>query len=368
MKSSRVKLKHVVIGVGAGVLEMHRPALELATVDLVGASDLNATLGQKKASELGCPFFADYKEMLTVTKPDVAVILVPHPFHAAIAIDCLNAGTHVLVEKPMAVHITEADAMIATAKANKKYLAVSFQQRFRPEVRAAFDILRSGQLGKLQHVDMRINWFRTRAYFELGSWRATWLGEGGGVLMNQGIHDLDMLCYLLGSPQRLFAWTRTHLHSIEVEDTVQAMLEWEDGCMGSFHTSTAEAGFTDALELIGTKGTLRVTPGELSGNVFDVPLETLIRESKNAWEKPTMKPRAAIPLEGKGGHVSVYQHVHAAILKAEPLFISGEEARKSLELANAMIYSSYKEQAVDLPLDAARYSELLEQLKQGTLT
>lgn len=367
VKPSSAKLRYVIIGVGAGVLGMHRPALSLDTVEIVGASDVNATLGQKNADELSCPFFADYKEMLTATKPDVAVILVPHPFHATIAVDCLNAGTHVLVEKPMAVQLSEADAMIAAAKKNKRLLAVSFQQRFRPEVRVAYELLCTGSLGKLQHVDMYVNWFRTRAYFQSASWRATWRGEGGGVLMNQGIHDLDVLCYLLGSPRRLNAWTRTRLHSIEVEDTVQAMLEWEDGCLGSFHTSTAEAGRKDYLELIGTNGTLRVTPGNISGNVFDMPLEQFIVESKNAWEPPAMKA-LELPLpEGNGNHSAVYKHFHDAILNDQPLLISGEEARKSLELANAMIYSSHTNQSVELPLDSERYGESLERLKQGSV-
>jgi predicted dehydrogenase len=361
-----MKLKHVILGVGAGVLGMHRSALTLETVELVGASDVNTTLGQKKANDLGCPFFADYRAMLATTKPDVAVILAPHPFHATLAVECLNTGAHVLVEKPMAVQLSEADAMIAAAEGNKKHLGVSFQQRFRPELRVARDFLHAGQLGRLLHVDMSSNWFRTRAYFQSASWRATWSGEGGGVLMNQGIHDLDVLCYLLGSPQRLTAWTRTHLHSIEVEDTVQAMLEWE-GCLGSFHTSTAEAGRKDYLELVGTKGTLRITPGGLSGNVFDVPLEPFITESKSAWEQPRMKPLELSLPEGQGDHVSIYKHFHKAILEDEPLIISGREARKSLELANAMIYSSRTNQAIELPLEAARYSVLLAELKQGVV-
>jgi predicted dehydrogenase len=361
-----MKLRHVIIGVGAGVLGMHRPALALETVELVGASDINATLGEKNAGELNCPFFADHKAMLSATKPDVAVILAPHPFHASLAVDCLNAGAHVLVEKPIAVQLSEADAMIAAANLNKKLLAVSFQQRFRPEIRLARDLLHSGQLGRLLHVDMFINWFRTKAYFGSASWRATWRGEGGGVLMNQGIHDLDVLCYLLGTPKRLTAWTRTHLHTIEVEDTVQAMLEWED-CLGSFHTSTAEAGRKDSLELIGTEGTLRVTPGGLSGRVFDMPLEEFISERKSGFEQPGMRPLEHPLPEGKGDHVSVYKHFHDAILKGEPLLTSGEEARKSLELANAMIYSSYTNQAVELPLDSQRYNELLEKLRQGIL-
>ena len=256
--------------------------------------------------------------------------------------------------------------MSAAAEANEKHLAVSFQQRFRPEIRVARELLQSGKLGRLLHVDMFINWFRTRAYFQSARWRATWSGEGGGVLVNQGIHDLDVLCYLFDSPKRLTAWTRTHLHDIEVEDTVQAMLEWES-FLGSFHTSTAEAGRKDSLDIVGTKGTLRVTPGGLIGNVFDVPLERFITESKSAWEQPTMKPLEQSLPEGKGDHVSIYKHFHDALLNDEPLLISGQEARKSLELANAMIYSSYTKETVELPLDSQRYGELLEGLKQGAV-
>jgi predicted dehydrogenase len=364
--SSR-KLRHVIIGVGAGVLGMHRPGLELDAVTVVGASDINAPLGQARADELSCPFFTDYQEMLRTTKPDVAVILAPHPFHATLAIDCLNAGAHVLVEKPMAVQIKEADAMIVAAQRNKRLLAVSFQQRFRPEVRAAHELLQAGQLGDLQHVTMHANWFRTRAYFQSASWRATWRGEGGGVLMNQGIHDLDVLCYLLGFPKRLTAWTRTRLHATEVEDTAQAMLEWENGCLGSFHTSTAEAGRKDYLELEGTKGTLRVTPGELSGNVFDTPLEQFILESDIPWAQPGMKTLEVKLRADQGDHTAVYTHFHEALVQGRPLLSSGEEARKSLELANAMIYSSHKHQSVELPLDSDLYSELLEDLKRGSV-
>jgi predicted dehydrogenase len=365
MKPSSTKLKHVIIGVGAGVLGMHRSALALDSIELVGASDVNTTLGQKNADELGCPFFVDHKEMLNVTQPDVTVILAPHPFHAALAVDAVRAGSHVLVEKPMAVQLSEADIMIAAAEEHNRLLAVSFQQRFRPEVRLARDLLCSGQLGDLQHVNMHTNWFRTEAYFKSAPWRATWRGEGGGVVMNQGIHDLDVLCYLFGSPKQLFAWTRTQLHSIEVEDTVQAMLEWESGCLGSFHTSTAEAGFKDHLEVLGTNGSLRVTPGGLTLNLFDTPLEQFIVESKTTWEQPTTKPLEPPLPDGKGDHVALYQHVHDAILKGQPLVISGVEARQSLELANAVMYSSHTKQSVDLPLDSERYGELLEELKRG---
>ncbi len=362
-----MKLKHVVIGIGAGVLGMHRDALALETVEVVGATDINQQIGRQRAEEFKCPYFADYKDMLRMTKPDVAVILTPHPLHAELAIDCMKAGLHVLVEKPMAVDIMEADEMIAASKATGKLLAVNFQQRFRPEVQVAKRILESRQLGRLQHVDMVVDWFRPKAYFASGSWRATWRGEGGGVLMNQACHNLDLLCYLVGMPERVVAWTRTQLHDIEVEDTVQAMLEWGGGCLGSLHTSTAEAGRDERLELVGTGGVMRVHQGTLSVSLFESPLEQFAAESKNLWQAPAQKPLEVSLPPTKAGHVEVYQHFHQAILQGTPLLVSGDEARKSLELANAMVYSSFTKNTITLPLDGQSYHELLDELKAGRL-
>ncbi|MGL4611776.1 MAG: Gfo/Idh/MocA family protein [Trueperaceae bacterium] len=366
-QSNPAKLKHVIISVGAAVLGQHRPGLALDTVEVVGASDINEALGQPHAKELGCPFFKNHQEMLETTKPDIAIILAPHPFHAPLTVDCLKAGAHVFVEKPMAVDIREADTMIQAAKDYGRLLAVSFPRRFLPEMRFMHHYLHTGQLGKLQHVYMYANWFRSRAYFQSAPWRATWRGEGGGIVINQGSHNLDILCYLLGLPKHLVAWTKTQLHNIEVEDTVQAMLEWENGCTGLYRASTAEAGRSDMLELVGTHGTLRLTPEGLSGTIFDTPLEQFILETNHeyVWTEPNQKPLELTLPEGKGDHAATYHHFHEAILEGKPLIISGEEGRKSLELANAIIYSGQTRESVTLPLDGQRYSTLLEKLRHA---
>lgn len=143
------RLRHVIIGVGAGVLNMHRPALTLETVQLVGVSDVNAEVGAARAAELVCPFYEDYERMLAETQPEVAVILTPHPFHAPIATACLGAGCHVLVEKPMAVHVAEADAMIAAAQRTGRLLAVNLQHRHRAEVRTLKRLVEAGWLGQV---------------------------------------------------------------------------------------------------------------------------------------------------------------------------------------------------------------------------
>ena len=199
-------LTHAIVGVGAAVFEVHRPALNLPTAQVVGVTDVNRAVADQRAEELGCPAFADYQAMLVEARPDVVVIMTPHPFHAEIAIAALEAGCHVLCEKPMAVHVGEADAMIAAAERAGRLLAVSLQFRHRAEVTAAKRLIEAGHLGQLQRVDVLACWTRAVRYYRQTPWRGTWKGEGGGVLMNQAPHNLDLACYLAGRPSRLAAW------------------------------------------------------------------------------------------------------------------------------------------------------------------
>ena len=356
-------LRHAVIGVGASVLEMHRPALKLATTQVVGVSDPDEEKGRQRAVELDCPFYRDHQKMLADTQPEVAVVLTPHPFHAAVSIDCLEAGAHVLVEKPMAVEVAEADAMIAAAKSSARLLAVNLQHRCRPAVRAARKLVEEGALGALQHVDMAVAWPRTAAYYRSAGWRATWRGEGGGVLMNQAPHHLDLLCYLLGRPARVTAWTRNLLHDLEVEDTAQAMLEWPGGTLGSLHISTAEADRPERLELVGTRGTLELRDGALSLNLLETDFRPFAASSADGFATPASRAEAVALEPGVGNHVAIYENLHAAILTGAPLVADGAQGRLSLELANAMILSSHTRRDVGLPLDAQGYGALLEDLR-----
>jgi len=356
-------LRHVLIGVGAGVLGMHLPALQLDPVELAAVSDVDAERGQQRAQELGCAFYADHRAMLAETQPDVAVVLTPHSCHAAIAIDCLESGCHVLVEKPMAIHVAEADAMIDAATRTGRLLAISFQQRFRPEVQAARRLIQTGQLGAIQHVELAATWTRTATYYRMGAWRGTWAGEGGGVLMNQAPHDLDLICYLIGIPSRVVAWTRNLLHPIETEDTVQAMLEWSDGALGAVHISTAEAGQPQRLDVMGTNGSLQIRRDGLLFHQFETDLREFVPHSPEPFAAPEMHP---VPLEletGAGDHLSVYRNLRQAILEGAPLRADGIAGRMALELANAMIYSSYTHREIKLPLDRQAYVALLEDLK-----
>lgn len=365
MEGSQPQLRYVVIGVGAGVFTMHRPALQQPGIQVIAVSDINAETGQQRAAEFHCAFYSDYRQMLSEVQPDIALILTPHPLHASIAIDCLQAGCHVLVEKPMAVQVAEADAMIAAARQQQRLLGVVFQHRFRPEMLAAHELIHSGKLGKIQHVDMSVIWTRPASYYQVAPWRGTWKGEGGGVSMNQGAHNLDLLCYLLGLPTRVYAWTRRLQHTIETEDTVQAMLEWSNGALGSLHLSTAEAKQPESLKIAGTRGYLEIIDGRPALHILDTDLETFIATSQEPFSAPSAHSEQVISGDSKGNHSAVHRQFYEAVAQGHPFTSEGEQGRMELELTNAIIYSGLTHQEVELPLNRQRYADLLAHKQEG---
>lgn len=359
------KLRTVVIGAGALVFNMHRPALQQDFIDLVAVSDINREAAANNVSEFNCDVYTDTAEMLANVQPDLTVIITPHPHHADQTIACLEAGCHVLVEKPMAVEVAEADRIVAAAEKAGRLIAINFQQRFRPEVQAAHQLITDGVIGEIQHVDMALSWPRTAAYYANGGWRATWKGEGGGVSMNQAPHDLDLICHLLGQPKKVYAWTRTLLQTIEVEDTIQAMMEWANGGMGSIHISTAEGKRPYRLEIIGTNGTLNIAQGSIECHLFEEDIRETITQSPEGFPKIKAHQHHVDLLEESGDHIAVYRNLRDAILDGVPLKADGKQGILSLEMANAMIYSSHHKQEVELPLDREAYATLLKKLQNG---
>jgi predicted dehydrogenase len=357
--------RFAVVGVGANVFDLHATAIRSTDLEVVGVADINQPAAEERAEQLGCPAFADHRQLLESTRPEAVAVLAPHPFHAAIAIDCLNAGAHVLVEKPIADEVAEADRMIATAASAGRLLAVNLQHRTRPEVRAAKRLIDDGRLGAIQRVQMNAIWTRTARYYQLAGWRGTWQGEGGGVLMNQSPHSLDLVCHLAGQPSRVTAWNRTLLHAIETEDTSSALLEWSNGALGSLLVSTAMAGEAERLEIGGTRGVVLIERGVLQFSEADDDLREFLASSPEPFARPVLRGRdmdvSAVP--GGGGHVAIYANFLAAIESGPGLVADGVQGRLSLELANAMIYSSATGQQVALPLDRQAYHRLLSDFR-----
>ena len=331
---------------------------------MVGVHDVDHERACLVAEELGCPAYEDVATLLRAGA-DVAVILTPHPFHADQTVECLRAGHHVLVEKPIADEVAAADRMVAEAERAGLLLAVALQHRSRREVVEARRLIADGALGELQHLSLLATWPRPAAYFALAPWRGTWRGEGGGILINQGQHDLDLLCHLAGGPPaRVVGWTRARLHAIEVEDTGDALAEWPDGAAGSIHISTAEANEDQRIEVVGTGGRLRVRRGRLEVYRNAVDFREYAATAANAYEPPAVE--AMPPLEGgDGGHVAVYRNLVAAMAGTEPLLAPGREGAWPLELANAIVLSAATNAEVRLPLDRAAYSDLLARRRRG---
>jgi predicted dehydrogenase len=262
--------------------------------------------------------------------------------------------------------------MIATAQDQRRLLGVVFQQRFRAEVLATKRLLEEGCLGQLQHVEAMVSCPRPAAYYRERDWRGTWAGEGGGVLMNQAPHALDLLCYLIGMPGRLVARTQRQLHSIEAEDTVQAMLEWPDGAIGSLAASTAWASGEVAepaseqcvLHLIGTAGSLRLANGHLSVTHLNKDMRAFASEAFQPF--PTGSP-CAVPFpfpQSEGTHLSVYRQFCAALDGQPSQVITGTEARQSLELANGLLLAGQSGKPVAFPLDRQQYAFFLAEQQQ----
>ncbi len=357
-------LRIALIGGGAGIAATHLEAIAaLPEVRLVGMSDISPERLAPRATAAGVPAFTEHTAMLAELHPDLAVICTPHPSHVPIALDCLAAGAHVLLEKPIAVSVGEADRLIAAAEAAGRTLAVNFQQRFRPEVERARAMVAGGELGELVRVLCVEPWFRSAAYYRSAGWRGTWSGEGGGVLMNQAPHTLDLLCHLAGRPTRVWGVTRTLQHAIETEDTAHAMLEFAGGAPGYFFVTTAEAG-AQFLEIVGDRASLRLSEGSLVITRFDPPQRTFMRESPKSFAAPPSSVEELRPApDGPVGHHAVYSDLLAALATGRPPRCDGASARDSLELANAITLSSHLGQAVALPIDRAAYAALLAELR-----
>lgn len=366
MQSSNTPgLRYALIGCAAGIAPLHLRALQQTPgFELVGMCDVNADAGAARATEFGSAFFADHRQLLDRLQPEVVAIVTPHPFHAPLALDASAAGAHVLVEKPMAVTVAEADAMIDAAQRAGRLLAVNFQQRFRPAIEQVRAWIDAGGLGPLVRTLSVEPWFRPAAYYRSATWRGTWAGEGGGLLMNQAPHTLDLLCHLAGMPARVWGCTRTRAHAIEVEDTAQAMLEYPNGALGYLTASTAEAG-PARLEVVGDHGALELAQDRLTLRRFSPSLREHMATSTEMFSAPEIESESFEPQGDGGGHTPVYRDFHAAITQGRLPRADGREGRMSLELANAITYSSLTERPVDLPLDRAAYDELLADLRVG---
>jgi len=330
---------------------------------LTAVADAYAPLDQYAAQ--GLKTFADGMDLIRSGEVDAVIIATPHYQHTTLGIAALDTGLHILVEKPISVHKADAERLIAAADARpRSVFSAMFQLRTEPRYVKIKRLIDSGELGSLVRVNwIMTDWFRTEIYYASGGWRATWKGEGGGALLNQCPHNLDILLWLCGRPAQVRGFAQLgRFHQIEVEDNVTAYLEWGSGSTGVFVTSTGEAPGTNRLELAGTRGRLVLENNRLVFTRNETDMLEFSRTSKAGFARPDVW-HVEIPFDNAPAqHATLTQNFVDAILDGQPLIAPGREGLHSVELANAILYSSLVGQTVKLPLDGAAYEAKLKEL------
>lgn len=306
--------------------------------------------------------FTDSRALIRSGLVDAVMVVTPHYGHTTIGIDALKNGLHVLVDKPISVHKADCERLLAAHQGKRQVFAAMFNQRTNPVNRRIRELLQAGELGQLLRINWIVTtWFRSEAYYASRGWRATWGGEGGGVLLNQCPHQLDLMQWFFGMPSRVTGFCRFGLrHDIEVEDEVTAYLEYPNGASGVLVTSTGEAPGTDRLEITGEQGKLIVEGGTLRFVRNEVSCLEFSKTTRECFATPPVW-HAEIPVERAKGaeHCLIVRNFVDAIIDQAPLIASAHEGIRSVELGNAMLLSAWLGKAVDLPLSGRAFAAQL---------
>ena len=303
-------------------------------------------------------------KLIASGKVDAVLIATPHFSHTTIGIAALNAGLHVLVEKPISVHKADCERLIAAHRSKKQVFAAMFNQRTDSVYQKIRALVKGGELGKIRRITWAItNWFRSEAYYASGGWRATWAGEGGGVLLNQCPHNLDLYQWIFGMPAKVRGFCKLGFHhKIEVEDDVTAYFEYQDGTSAVFITSTGEAPGANRLEISAERGRLVMEGGKLSFIRNEIPMTEYSRTTSETFLPPPVW-NVEIPVVQTGEqHIGILKNFTAAILDGEKLLAPAAEGIHSVELGNAILMSSLLEETVEIPFPSAKYEQLLKKL------
>ncbi|MBQ7256316.1 MAG: Gfo/Idh/MocA family oxidoreductase [Abditibacteriota bacterium] len=326
-------------------------------------------------------FFYDYKELIDSGEVDAVIISTPHYFHTIIGRYALEKGIHTLVEKPISVHKADCEKLIKAHTDKNVIFSAMFNQRTRTPYKKIKELIPT--LGNIQRLTcVSTDWYRTQAYYNSGSWRSTWEGEGGGVLLNQAQHQLDIIWWLLGMPGTVYAnISLGKFHEIEVEDEVNAVFTYPNGAIGNFIASTGEFPGTNELEIQGDMGKLHFEGNKLqiwinnessitySQNSVNTPVkETKAKTSANYMATPKTEYSEIIFEEDENfliQHATITQNFVNAILYGEPLIAPGEDGINAVQICNGIIMSGITGKKITFPLDSNKYKKLLMKLIKG---
>lgn len=310
--------------------------------------------------------YEDYARLLVEGSVDAVLIATPHNLHPVIAVEAFGKKIHVLTEKPAGVDGNSVVEMNHVAKSSGMVFGIMYNQRTNPLYKKLHDLVKEGALGEIKRFVWIINnWYRTQAYYDSGSWRATWNGEGGGVLLNQCPHNLDIWQWIMGMPNRIRAFCRTgNYHDIQVEDDATIYAEYENGASAVFITSTGEYPGTNRMEISGTRGKAVVENGELKLFLLERNEREICFSSPAGMPVEPVICQTIAQEEADNGHLKVLQNFTDAVLYGEELLAPGEEGIHGLRISNAAYLSAWKEDWVSVPADGNEFLRYLNKKRE----
>ncbi len=354
----------------AGTGNIGAQHIEALRSGAIPGAELTATAarsGEPVAASI--PHYHDHLEMIESGRVDAVLVATPTDSHVAIATAALAKGLHVLMEKPIAMSVAQAQSLLQRVEAPTQF-AVMLNQRFHPVYSRVKALLEADAIGELQRLSWIMTaWYRPDVYYRVSSWRGTWPGEGGGLLINQCIHNLDVLQWLVGLPEQLFARVEFgRYHDIQVEDAVSSLMTFSGGAHGMLVASSGEAPGVNRLELVGDRGTITCEGDSIELMSAAQSVAEHCRSTREMFGMPEFRREVLTDFPEVIQHVAVIENFVAAVEGREPLLTPGEEGLGSLQLANAMLLSAWTDAVVPLPIDASTYeAELKKRIDASSL-
>ena len=390
------KLRYGIIGI-KGMGRLHcQFAQQNEKAELTALVDIDAASVRQHSEQLGVRGFTDYRVMLEADIVDAVSIATPHHLHSSIGLDCLKAGVHIFVEKPIANRVSEADAMVNLARMKNLKICVGHQYRTHRSSQAMKHLLDTGAIGKILRVLWTWTAFRAERYYTTKIWRESWSSAGGGVLMNQVSHDLDLLCWMVGKPEQVTALIGNQLHQAQIEDIFCANVLFANGALVSVQATINQPTGYSVRQIAGDKGMIVIQDvksltsdceDQIVVGKYENDLPTAVAgkggQPQTVWQpvklpggrplwQKLLRPRTLWRRLGllkqgppHGTSVLMDSFIHAILDGGEPL-VSGESALPALELINAIVLSALRRKTVDLPLDREEYDILFKELSSGT--
>ncbi len=365
------KLKVGIVGIGnmgSSHLKNYKEG-KMPEIEITAVCDIKKErLGWAEKEFPDIARFDNYDTLLKSGLCDAVLIAVPHYDHPPMAIKALQSGLHVMTEKPAGVYTKQVRQMNEAAAKSDKAFAIMYNQRTNPMYRKAREIVKSGEYGEIKRVNWIItDWFRTQAYYNSGGWRATWSGEGGGVLLNQCPHNLDLWQWICGMPSKIKAVCHVgRWHDIEVEDDVMIYAEYPNGASGVFITTTGDYPGTNRLEITLDRAKLICEDNKLRMFVAEKATSDVIANCEEGFATINGEWKN-VELTGENSqHSGVMNAFAGHILRGEELIARGEEGINGLTISNAAFLSSWLDKTIELPIDEdLYYSELEKRIKSS---